>query len=262
MSDMTDLETILGALPPRGAYPCTSCKERCNVAVANGEPPTPIATVALPGDCDDCADLERQALVRAHEKLMRPARESIPEHFQWARPSHPDWTKRVSERVRAGLSQLAATSIPKLGFTIVGGSGDGKTSAACSVLHGIHDRATFNAEAHRVERARRAFFVSEPEMVREIRESPLGNVTPLMAKARSASVLVLDDLGQTGRKSPDVIELLQYRHNLERCTIVTTALDHESVARVYGSDGVARRLFEAVKVIRSRPIVRALAEAG
>lgn len=260
MSDTADLAALLGALPPRGAYPCTSCRERCDDAIASGQAPTPVATVELPGDCDACADVERQELVRAHEKLMRPARESVPERFRWARPSHSEWSRRVSERLRGALEQLA--SIPKLGFTIVGESGDGKTSAACSILHAIHDRATFNAEAHRVERARRAYFVSEPELEREIRESRLGTVTPNMARARSASVLVLDDVGQTGRRCPDVVGLVQDRSNHERCTIVTTALDRDALARLYASDGFARRVFEDVKVIRCRPVAVRLAEAG
>lgn len=215
---------FLAFIPTPGDYPCNDCGE---------------ALVSMPGVCEAC-DNRRSA--RAHDRSMRTARESVPEIFRWARSSHPEWRKRVHENVHRQLLGLGPALPRALAF--VGPAGSGKSSAACAMLNVLHERAAWNAPADQVERARRAYFVSVPELL-EAANDRRGEIDQEPVRlARSATVLVLDDL-RPGRPNDAIDTLLFSRFNRDQPTIVTTWMSKAECSRHYG-EGFARRAYERV----------------
>jgi DNA replication protein DnaC len=58
-----------------------------------------------------------------------------------------------------------------------------------------------------------------------------------------ASILILDDLGLESEKDwihSRIIELLYYRHDENKTTIITTNLDYTDLERIYGKGVIAR----------------------
>lgn len=211
------------AIPPSGEYPCNDCS----------------TVIPMPGICEQCDQVRSQ---RHERHVMRGARDSVPELFRWARPNHPDWATRVTESCRAGLREQGGT-LPRM-LVFVGPAGSGKSSGACAILNRLHDRAVFDAPSDVVEKARRSFFVSVPELLSAASERRYGaEAEPTSLRhARSASILVLDDL-RPGRPGDFVDTIAFARFNQGRTTIFTTWMARAECSRHYG-EGFARRVYE------------------
>lgn len=199
---------------------------------------TPISHL---GVCSECGT---KKAVETHErKVLRFARSTIPARFAWAAFDSPELVRRVSPSLATSVRELLGKRLPG-GVAIVGPSGAGKTSLGCAMLRRIHDAGTWEAPAAVVERARQAYFVSVPALRSSLREWRLGTEAPeLLRLARSASVLVLDDLDDDPIQ--EVRDLLSDRHDRDRTTIITTWMDREKAAAVYG-ERLVRRAYERV----------------
>lgn len=197
--------------------------------------------ISHPGVCADC---DTKKAVDTHErKVLRFARATIPARFAWASFDSPELGRRVSSSLVASVKDLLGKRLPG-GVAVVGPSGAGKTSLGCSMLRRIHDAGTWDAPTAVVERARQAYFISVPALRSSLREWRLGTEAPeLLRLARSASVLVLDDLDD--EPIQEVRDLLSDRHDRDRATIVTTWMDRDKAAAVYG-ERLVRRAYERV----------------
>lgn len=118
---------------------------------------------------------------------------------------------------------------------LVGPSGSGKTSFAVACMRAVS----------------RPFFVSASDLDRaQIEHSAGDGEAPIVARAKRAGVLVLDDLGQDKISSFSAIEaVILARHNAELPTWITTGLGgtRDGVqAAIDGryNAGIARRLTE------------------
>lgn len=185
--------------------------------------------------------IDRVALFR------KESHASVPAKFAWAIDER-SWKRDRAryEDFDVEASQRAGAAQDRNVLTLAGASGAGKTSTAVRIF------------AARLERMRwpLGFFVKPHAIVREQREGPtMRGAYPILARARSALVLVLDDLGHemSGEWQKDVVALIHDRaDNPKQQTIVTTELDEARVATRYGS-GIARRLFaEAAVTFRGR----------
>jgi DNA replication protein DnaC len=211
------------------------------------------ATVAHPGVCPDC---DRVELAAAHAARLRHARASIPARYRWAAIEAPEMAQRARPDAVATVRGLFGQRLP-LGVALVGPSGAGKTSLACAMLRRVHDAATFESPARVVERARRAWYVGAPALLDAVRawerNFSKGDPPELLAMARTASVLVLDNV-DAGKQTDPIVQLVFDRHDRQRPTIVTTWMTRAEAANAYG-DGWARRVYERVIDV-SQPVRR------
>lgn len=77
----------------------------------------------------------------------------------------------------------------------------------------------------------------------------LGSEAPLVLEAISASVLVLDDLGQEAPRHAEVIRhVVRMRSDAMRSTWVTTWLTREELAERYADAGFAARIYESKRI--------------
>lgn len=260
-SDPTARRGQRQTFPREGAYPCA---RRCG-----GE-------TVMPGICPACGSKERRAEARQQFAL---ALESIPEAFRWtAAPAAP-----VADRVRP--VPTLSRNVPALDtlhrivigvgtgdkpfWTLRGRSGAGKTSLACAVLGALVGAAIDAWLSIPLPGSRREL-AREPSSVRLARGARFIAVTDLLpphdraddrpamfGAARRATVLVLDDMGKELTAREDVAvaairaaatrELIEHRWNARLPTIITTALDRESIAGIYDG-GTYRRVVEDKQV--------------
>lgn len=207
-----------------------------------------------PGRCDWCASRVPPAPPDA-EEIRRLAR-VIPAAFRgvsWARLPGLRREDGETPRVACPPGDLArhraALSAHRRGV-LVGPAGAGKTTlAACWAWHHIAigtDRTRWFSSLELLENRPR------PSI------EPSRTVLPVDL-ATSAGALVLDDLGAELEGAPPGSALLAQRigacsrvigerYDRQRATLVTTALDVDAVARLYG-DRVARRVFEGAAVV-------------
>lgn len=222
----TPMEDIGRFVPPMGAYVCAGC----------------CAEIGHPGICEKCGARANEA---EHEaKTMRSARQSIPERFRWAAfdDKHELLKRRVPVPAVERVTSLFGRSLP-LGIVLTGAAGRGKTALACAMLRRIHDGAKWDSPWRVVDRASRAFFVSAPELLEACDEKRRNEEPPhLLRMARSASVLILDDVRQ-GKGEDAIDRLIFRRHDQSRTTIATTWMTREEAMNGRG-DGFARRLYE------------------
>jgi hypothetical protein len=203
---------------PVGGWTCTRCRR----------------PVGHPGVCDACGawfDKGRE------DDQIRDALGTIPERFRWAAFDSPDLVARVAPgspcRARSAVEDLASK---RVGIVLIAGETKrGKTSLACAMMRELATRR------HRLARHMR--FVSALELARCRVEAGLGRVPAELDAARRASLLVLDDLGQEVTGQDVLREALHARHDRDLPAVVTTHLDADGLARVYGA-GTARRLTE------------------
>lgn len=193
--------------------------------------------------------------------LLQKARETIPPRFRWARFDAASLTTRVAARGADVDRARAYAADPPHSLLLVGSTGAGKTSLACAILNEIvdvglaaHQRRIGGASEGELapfapgdlERFRRAVhcrFVAAYELARAHSEAQLGEEPRKVRRARTASVLVLDDLGMdtTYKRSSCVRDLLHERDAHGRPTIITTYLTSNDIAVHYGA-GIRRRL--------------------
>lgn len=231
--------------PPRLETAC----ERC------------LARWPRPGLCDWCASRMPPQPPDADE-LRRLAR-VIPEAFRgvsWARlpgltreDGRPRVARATIDRTPADLPRIRTELEARRRGALVGPAGAGKTTlAACW------------AWRHLAIGTDRVRWFSAPELLANApRESTAawgGTAVHPHDLAVSAGALVLDDLGaelegaQPGsgllaQRIGACSRVIGERYDRQRPTLVTTALEVDDVARLYG-DRVARRVFEAATVVR------------
>ena len=184
-----------------------------------------------PATCQPCAaraDLERRAA-----SLARAA-ESVPAYFRWALGpgARARATVHVSPAIEVGRAELAVTTGGATVVLVTGGTGAGKTSLGCyllGVLLGLAPRAGSSR------------YMMARQIARADRESRLGAEPPILAAARSAAVLVIDELGGEPSGWDAIRDVIIDRHAAELPTILGSWRGPAGVAERYG-DGVARRV--------------------
>jgi DNA replication protein DnaC len=201
------------------------------------------------GICEACALREE----RKH--LLEPALSSIPKHYRWASFDNLDLIRsRVPNQHAIARAQQCFGAIR---VTLIGTTGSGKTSLAVAMLR-MHIDAAYapDADADTVARGKGALFATSFDVCAAAASHPLGKgEAPLIARARRASILVLDEVGS--EPQPDAVKLLLFdRYNSALPTWVTTFLSREQVSERYGG-GVHRRMFEHGRTIEvSAPPLR------
>mgnify|MGYP003344247252 CR=1 FL=1 len=179
----------------------------------------------------DCSDCRRVARETRADATRRAARESIPAHFRWAVGSSP----LLAERTDAGEAWAILEHVRGLGAAVVlahGPAASGKTSAACAAL------AEWIATSPGGPSAR---YMTARELGRADRDARLGAEPPILAIARNASLLVVDELGSEPFGREAIRDLVIARHADERPTILCTWKGPSNVAETYG-DGFGRRI--------------------
>ena len=167
-----------------------------------------------------------------------PGNSTIPPSFRWATLDAPELRQRVA-RERAIAEAKAALSSAG-GLLLFGLSGSGKTSLACALL-----RAWGAKNGHR-----RGIFVPAFRLGIARAQHGLGQgEAPLVERATTARLVVVDDLGSEGASHASAVpEVIQERALAGLLTWVTTWMTPGAIAQRYG-DGVARRLYEAGRVL-------------
>lgn len=168
---------------------------------------------------------------------------TVPERYQWASATAPELRDRVGAKDPIALIRAALSAS---GVVIVGPAGSGKTSLAVAIL---------------VEAAKlglRGMFTSTIDLARARIEGHLGEAdAPLVRAAKSAPVLVLDELGaetsMRGTSESVVGEVIRTRYDSQLATIFTSPFAAAQIQARYG-EGVARRVHGESKTIELRAI--------
>jgi DNA replication protein DnaC len=220
-----------GAEMPQGRWTCDACKAK-----------------------DEQASRERRA--EDERGRMRARAERGPrtapawEGARVGSPTLEQWVRPKSFRLAAMKWTPAAGSLVLLGPT-----GCGKSTTAVAILWRLADdafRACLEKRSGReLDVTGCAFWIAAYELVRARKEHPLGHgEAPTIERARDASILVLDDLGN---EPPDTVifELLDVRYLRGSPVIVTSGLDPSSIRERYG-DALWRRIAERGTVLEGR----------
>ena len=202
-------------------------------------------------DADPSNRCEPCKVMRARKEGIAGALASIPPRYALASFNESAFLGHVTDyRARAAGKQAAATRARSL--VLLGAAGAGKTTLAVAMLRLVIDVALEpGCSPEALRDARRALFVTSIGLAKARGEHRLGGgEAPLVDRAMTASVLVVDDLGnEEDRYGTAVRDVINERHNFERPTWVTTFLEPGEVATRYGA-GIARRLYEERPPIR------------
>jgi DNA replication protein DnaC len=134
---------------------------------------------------------------------------------------------------------------------VLGPSGVGKTAAAAFLVRRLSEAAVescaraASSETPELDFAARILWTTGAALIVARREHALGvGEPPALWRAKTASLLVLDELGhESGAADPVLLEVIDHRYAQRSPTIVTSGLTRiEFVAR-YG-DALFRRLTE------------------
>jgi DNA replication protein DnaC len=196
--------------------------------------------------CPSCLTVWRQQLERQRRaEVVAGAVASIPERYRWAGFDAPELPERVPLPIAVRLARkLAPLDAPRL-VLLVGPTGAGKTTLATAMfrLHlerAIAEGATSEARSW----GARALWVHAKKISLARREAPLGREPELLTRAREASVLLVDDLGQEAPSDQgDVVALISDRQAEGRPTLVTFGFRLDDLAPRYGAH-FERRLVE------------------
>lgn len=208
---------FLAALGPAPTFvPCPRCGRE--TASPKGVP------------CWDCqrADEAKRDAEHAERRL------GIPPRFGWARFGGSELAERVRILGRSGPVDLDVARRHILSWAgpavlFLGAAGTGKTSFAIACLRETAGPCCVSASA--LERARIEHRAGDGE-------------APLVKRALSARVLLIDDLGQDKASNVSAVEaVVLARHDANLTTWVTTGLTPEELESRYGA-GVRRRLTE------------------
>lgn len=188
--------------------------EHCGEIREWGDEPT--CTCESDAEKSEFRSVRRQQVDAAMERL-------IPAGMRWARFGTPEWAKveaaepRVAEFARRWNREAGSV-------LILGPTGAGKTAAAIALMMRVLSRAAKPEETER--NARWAFgmkFIDAAELVVARRNSRLGDEASLVDQAKSASLLVLDELGfETFSAVP--YEVINARYLSGAPTIITSGL--------------------------------------
>lgn len=126
------------------------------------------------------------------------------------------------------------------GLLLRGKYGTGKSGAACAILKAS------------IAHGARSLFLSAPDIQEfVIKDTPFDEDLTMIERAREVHMLVIDDLGAEYSKgagsfaSAETERLVRHRIGAQLPTILTTNLDHEQFAEIYG-DGFVEVLKEGV----------------
>lgn len=180
--------------------------------------------------CAGCVGTHREAIRSAAFDRLN---DSVPERYRDCRFG----SERVAFVDQSKAGSIAAAS--QRGLLITGPAGFGKTTMAVAKLYQAFEQGR-----------RSCMFVSAPELATARRVHPLGDGdAPLVARAMSVGVLVLDDVGKEKQDMSGVVsEVIFHRHAKNKRTIVTASFGVDAARAAY-DDGIARRLFEEEWVI-------------
>lgn len=196
--------------------------------------------------CDDCIAKQNQALAAEQEqkrtaesearrkKLLAPMAEMAPRYAS-VRFSNVEPRVAVANAVARGRGACGAAMV-----TLMGATGAGKTSLAAAMFADILERAVAG-DAAAEALAATAMWTTATALAKARREHGLGlGDAPLVERAISASLLVIDDAGMEPTFDA-VTQVICDRYDAERPTIVTTGYGRAKLTEKYG-DGVFRRL--------------------
>ncbi len=197
--------------------------------------------------CDACLVVHRAEL---RDRALAHARATIPEKFRTASFHSLElqqWVKASKAAIRGAYNAL---KLPIPIVTIVGAPGSGKTTLACAMLREVIDQAgKLECDEATLARGRRARFYEAYDLSVARKQTRLGGGEPIdLADAKTASVLVVDEIGRDDRSTSDVAKILHDREAERLFTIVTTWMSQADIAAAYDG-GIARRLFESATLI-------------
>ena len=166
-----------------------------------------------------------------------PAHPSIPKAFRWATVDAPELPRRVA------LPDTIIDAEPPFALRpmlFCGPSGCGKTSLACALLR----------KWEALNPGRQGVFMSARRLgVARMQHGYFRGEAPEIARATSADLLLLDDLGTECNTSDNAVPHVIYaRYNAGLPTWVTTGITASAVTQRYG-EGITRRISEAGRVV-------------
>lgn len=201
--------------------------------------------------CAPC--LERRRAQAAQLQRLAPVAEalaSIPERHRAASLDSPDLARWVaSPELIALAAQVAPLESPRV-VLLTGATGAGKTTLGTAILRWHLDRGVAEGAAPEARAwATRCLWVPARSLAMARRQAPLGQEPALLVRAREASVLLVDDLGQESpQDKDDVIAVLSDRQADGRPTIVTWGWALGELSRRY-SPHLQRRLCEGAALL-------------
>jgi DNA replication protein DnaC len=203
--------------------------------------------------CDACLqrDKDRDAQ-RERERALRDVLCKIQASHRWAHVDAPELRMLVSDPSKV---DKLTTVIDATNVTFIGPPGSGKTSLATALWRMRAEKLDTKPSKYRWTAPIEAIvYTTALDLVLERKKSKLGDDEPLLISgARTASLLLVDDLGQEHPSFADVlIEILHERHREDLPTITTSAFSVAQLGERYGG-GIQRRLVEAPSVVFDLP---------
>jgi DNA replication protein DnaC len=154
-------------------------------------------------------------------------------------------TEEVNDKIQK-ISKWLTDKTKKTGLIMFGMVGTGKTTFANAIRDTVNYLYGINSEIKATE-------VKCSTITKLARD---GNFEEI-EKIKKKPVLIIDDLGfesssenvnHYGNKFNPIIDLMEYRYDKQLCTIITTNLDMEQIADLYG-EKIADRLNEMMNKI-------------
>jgi hypothetical protein len=209
------------------------------------------------GRCDACqAQALAAALQDKRQQIRNRAIEPAGRGFGHVTLDHPqlrDWVRCTEALAKARKCAVLNHNTPCEAWSVLlllGGTGVGKTTLGTAIFRFLADRVLAPGATEADEDfVRGMYWVNAKTLARARRESPLGTSPAQVERARRATVLMLDDLGQEAPcDKDDLVDVLTERQQDLRPTIVTYGYEHDSLTARYGAH-LERRLTERAHVL-------------